>query len=426
LGIELDGLYSLDRVITDKDELPEELIAAFAAEPFAAPANRRADRIFVVGKSLRYSDVDAGDFPEDVGEISPINEANLLSLPPFTAGPIRSGVQYGTTASGFVESVHPTGVPIAIAVNADGSERIPLRAGSPLAGGVQLRPEEVRAILDSAIFTAFRTRAAIRRPLDSAAQVSIWVVDTQGTPIGFVRAKDAPLFGMDVALQKARSAMFMSAGDSASLLNQSGLGSYVAASRSFVGPQLFSGTTAFTARALGNLSRPFYPDGIRVPGVPGPFSLPLPEFAAGIERSFSPFNTGLQLDLILSAVAAPLAGVIPNSCTAGSFGRKLQNGLQIFPGGVPLYRGNTLVGGLGVSGDGIDQDDLIAFYSASRAGLDAVGRNDVGDQSVGFHAPVEMRADRLTVAVNSATRLRYVNCPEAPFRDDNVQSVCVN
>ena len=47
---------------------------------------------------------------------------------------------------------------------------------------------------------------------------------------------------------------------------------------------------------------------------------------------------------------------------------RLANGLQIFSGGVPIYRGDALVGGIGVSGDGIDQDDMIAFLGLDRAG----------------------------------------------------------
>ena len=45
-----------------------------------------------------------------------------------------------------------------------------------------------------------------------------------------------------------------------------------------------------------------------------------------------------------------------------------RNGVQIFPGGVPIYRGATLVGAIGVSGDGVDQDDMIAFLGVHDAG----------------------------------------------------------
>jgi len=40
--------------------------------------------------------------------------------------------------------------------------------------------------------------------------VTIALVDTQGEILGLVRTPDAPVFGTDVSLQKARSAMFFS------------------------------------------------------------------------------------------------------------------------------------------------------------------------------------------------------------------------
>src|SRR3546814_11613774 len=55
-----------------------------------------------------------------------------------------------------------------------------------------------------------RARAQIRRPLDSRAQVSISIVDTNGAVLGLVRAPDAPLFGTAVSLQTARTATFFS------------------------------------------------------------------------------------------------------------------------------------------------------------------------------------------------------------------------
>ncbi len=67
--------------------------------------------------------------------------------------------------------------------------------------------------------------------------------------------------------------------------------------------------------------------------------------------------------------------------------RVLANGLQIFPGSVPIYRGDTLVGGIGVSGDGVDQDDMISFLGLHNAG-EVIG-NGIGN------APIELRADTL-------------------------------
>jgi hypothetical protein len=71
------------------------------------------------------------------------------------------------------------------------------------------------------------------------------------------------------------------------------------------------------------------------------------------------------------------------------------------------------VGGIGVSGDGVDQDDLIAFFGlheASQALANGVG-----------NAPPAMRADTLAPL---GVRLRYVNCPFSPFNGSSDQDVC--
>ena len=83
---------------------------------------------------------------------------------------------------------------------------------------------------------------------------------------------------------------------------------------------------------------------------------------------------------------------------------------------MPVYRGIQLVGGLGVSGDGIDQDDMISF----------LGLHNAGARLGGFgNAPANMRADRIVIDVNGRqVRLRYVNCPFAPFLDTQAQNVC--
>ena len=74
---------------------------------------------------------------------------------------------------------------------------------------------------------------------------------------------------------------------------------------------------------------------------------------------------------------------------------ELKNGIQIFAGSVPLYRGGTHVGAIGVSGDGIDQDDLIA----------AGGANS-------FAPPENIRSDRSFVR---GVRLPFLKFPPRPF-----------
>lgn len=421
IGVELDGLYTFDRNILDRDDAVEERVALAGSIGFEAPSERSADAIYVLGKTLRFTDLNYSDIAALPETLPPLDPSGLTAIGGFFNGTIRGGVIFGEAASGVVKTTRG-GLPAAVLVNAAGVERYGAHSGASL-GGAELQTSEVDAILNSALLTAHRARAAIRRPLDTPARVSIWVVDHLGNPLGFVRSEDAPVFGIDVALQKARTAAFFSSPDAGSVLERGGYGDYVARARSLLGATALSGTHAFADRSGGNLSRPFFPDGIET-NAPGPFSLPFPgsSFDNGV-NTWSPFNTGLQLDITINAILAPLAGSIPDNCANSAFGRRLNNGTQIFPGSVPLYRGNTLIGAIGISGDGIDQDDLIAFYGASRRGLDAIGRSDVGDPVLGFNAPQEMRADKINVNFENI-RLRYVNCPEAPFAGSNEHNVC--
>ncbi|MCB0353340.1 MAG: heme-binding protein [Bdellovibrionales bacterium] len=434
LGVELDGQYSLDREVFDFDDNIEERLALIASRGFEAPSERAGDSIFVVGKSFRYTDLSYDQVEVAEEPLPELNPAALTAVTLFTDGTIRSGTRFGDPASGITKTSR-AGVPAAVLTDEAGNPRFPPRSGTPLAGGIELSAVEVDALLDSILFTSFRTRAQIRNPKNSPAQVSIFVVDTQGVVLGMVRSGDAPLFGIDVALQKARTAVFFSSTDAGDRLNEvrsrNGVGAfddYVSLVRAFLGPDALTGTNAFSDRAGGNMSRPFFPDGING-RANGPFSHPFPGTSVAA-RTWSPFNTGLQLDLVFQRLVQPLGvpvnppSSLPDSCTdSGVLGTRLRNGIQIFPGSVPVYRGKTLIGGIGISGDGVDQDDLIAFYGASRPGLDAIGRTGIGDPILGFNAPPEIRADNLQGPIEN-TRLRFVNCPESPFRDSSEQQVC--
>jgi hypothetical protein len=70
---------------------------------------------------------------------------------------------------------------------------------------------------------------------------------------------------------------------------------------------------------------------------------------------------------------------------------------------------------MGASGDGIDQDDMIAFLGLAYAGREL-------NTGIG-HAPRELRSDTLEPK-GPGTRLRYVQCPQSPFFDSMEQNVC--
>ena len=63
--------------------------------------------------------------------------------------------------------------------------------------------------------------------------------------------------------------------------------------------------------------------------------------------------------------AGPLWGIGNSNQVGITGGPATRNGIITFPGGVALYRNGRLVGGIGVSGDGVDQDEAVAFAGAA-------------------------------------------------------------
>jgi uncharacterized protein GlcG (DUF336 family) len=428
IGVMADGVYGSDPNILDTDNDPEEFIALAGTQGFAAPATIAADRITVDGTSLRFSDATAGGL---LGGGSPSfaslngTAGNLVAVTGYAAATVIAGTAYGSEASGVRASTIAefSNRDAFVLTDGSGANRFPLRAGTDASSNPQpLTQAEARAVLEEAFTIMSRARAQIRRPLDSRAEVTISLVDTHGAVLGLVRSPDAPVFGIDVSLQKARTANFFAHPQAASELGASGsadVAAMVPAMRSFLGDQAaLTGNFAYGNRSVGNIARPYFPDG-EVGRPNGPLSRPIAQF--------NPFSTGLQSALIignlgqhLGFVSGALGSDTPQRCTGlptvgGS--NRLANGIQIFPGAVPIYRGTRLVGAIGVSGDGIDQDDMISFLGTHNGGARIGG---IGN------APLASRADRIvvTLADNRTVRLRYISCPFAPFLDTAQQNVC--
>ena len=424
IGIMADGLYSFDPEVQDVDSSAEEFIAVAGSTGFAAPEEIRADRISVDGTLLRFSDATPSGLasnPASAPSFASINgsQGTLTTVRGYydAAAGVLAGRAYGTEASGIRPSTQAefSNPDAFVLTNGSGANRFPIRAATD-AGNVSqpLSATEVTALLEEAFKIMSAARAQIRQPLDSRAQVSISVVDTNGEVLGLVRSPDAPIFGTDVSLQKARTAAFFSFNQAGAILQShpdQDVSMYVAAVRAFLGdPTALTGKIAFSDRANGNLSRPYFPDG-EVGRPPGPFSRPISEF--------NPFSTGLQSALIEADVKTHVGFIlganedVPARCTHSS---RLANGIQIFPGSVPVYRGMQLIGGIGVSGDGIDQDDMISFLGAHNAGVRLGGFGN---------ADPAIRADQVVVPVgDQGVRLRYIGCPFAPFLGSNDQNVC--
>lgn len=458
IGVMADSIYGLDKDPTgDIDADLDEQIALAATAGFEPPEDRLASRITADGKIFRYSDARFDDLlstPGSAATFASINNTagQLVFVRGYYDGgnpdpnPVTDRVVLGGTAFGQPDSgIRPDtldypGEDLFVLVDENDIERYRPRDGTD--GPDALTAAEARELISAALAVATRSRAQIRRPLSTPARVTASVVDTNGEILAVARTRDAPVFGTEVSLQKARTAAFFSSANAASILGglppahyiDSDLGlvqvisiaNYVTAAQNFLGmpSALTDGVIAFSDRAGGNLSRPFFPDGINGTSN-GPFSKP-----AG---KWSPFAVGLQLDLVYNGIihhVAFVAGLVgsdvgmscsgirglfdSNPFTVSGASRQLANGIQIFPGSVPVFRGETLVGGIGISGDGVDQDDMIAFLGVHEAGLSVGGINN---------APPARRADTLTPM---GTRLRYINCPQAPYLNSDEQNVCEN
>ena len=418
IGVMSDGVYGIDinpvAAATDSDER----IAQSALAGFQAPDCIRSNKITVGGQTPPYSNAD--------GALVSVSNTNVIGRPGgfisvptyFNAGAALAGKAYGNTDSGFAaDGSGSLGAGAFTITNGTNNRYPPVNSISPSPSPTSgLSSVEVTQILNAAIGVANQSRAQIRRPLGLAAQVSVAVVDTAGNILGMSRTADAPIFGSDVAVQKARTSAFFSGATAGTQLSAQpsvtyqltgptvSIADYVTASNTF-GSTAFTGSHAFSSRAIGNISRPFFPDGIN--GAPyGPLSKNY--------SIWSPFNVGLQLDLVYNKLVNSI--LMPTdtgaSCTASSI-TSMNNGMQIFPGAVPIYRGSTLIGAIGVSGDGVDQDDMVAFLGLSRAStISGTGYSN---------APAGIRADNLSP---QGSGLRYVNCPQTPFNNSSQQNVC--
>jgi uncharacterized protein GlcG (DUF336 family) len=455
IGVVSKPLYSLDLNVFDFDQNTSagddnEIIAIAGVQGYEAPQPIQAQNISGGGLTLRFTDATSADLAAPVALSAPGSfAANEISVPGFYAasGTPLAGKTWGTLAAGVFPDAPPTGLNNYPGIAAwafldpmTGVERTPRT--SPEAGFPQrITAAEAQQIVFQGLQVAFATRGQIRIPTNSNAEVSVTVVDRDGNVLAQARTPDAPVFGADVSIQKARSVVYFSRQGVGSAFNDISniTGPPVAASNgSFanyanavtIGGPSFNSGTAFSDRALGDLARPFYPDGID--GTPpGPLSLPI--------GSWSPFSDGLQLDLVIFDIAAygltgapaPAAGCgngtggnaralagaaanngLPTSGDPGADNRTpLADGLQIFPGAEPIYRNGVLVGAVGVSGDGVDQDDMVSYLATQNIG----GLNGLTNAAAGI------RADQLSPG---GAPLSYIICPFAPFLDHRVQNAC--
>lgn len=226
--------------------------------------------------------------------------------------------------------------------------------------GVGITAEQVRQQIQQGIDQANQTRAAIRLPLDTRTRMVFAVADNTGTIVGLFRQPDATVFSIDVAVAKARNAAYYA--NAAALQPQDQV-------------QGLPPGTSLTARTFRYLAEPRFPEGIDGKP-PGPFSI--------LNDGGSNFTTALQTGPRLPANAhnsvLGFDSFFPSTNFRDPRNPANQNGVVFFPGSAPIYIGTSLVGGLGVSGDGVDQDDVVTAFATA-----------------GFKTPSNLRADQFFV-----------------------------
>ncbi|HVF70704.1 MAG TPA: heme-binding protein [Chthoniobacterales bacterium] len=282
---------------------------------------------------------------------------NGIALPYVLSSTTFAGsVTQGAAARGFPVTGAPAPFPYPIATfgGVQGEIRQPISSdpiSTPINGRPRLTAAEVATIINFAADRARTTRAGIRLPIGVPMQVFITVVNFPNDPtvsptcLGTFRTGEATLFSWDVAVQKARTAVGFS-----------------------------NNSFAMSTRTVGFLAQTKYPPGLDVQD-PGPYY--------GLQEQFSGFNRAALPNYVLDA---------------SGLDARFPNGITIFPGGFPLYRNGQLIGAIGISGDGVDQDDIVG----------ASGTHD-------FLAPFPIRADQFAYL---GARLPYAKFPRDPDGTD--------
>ncbi len=315
----------------------DEDVALAGKKGFAPSSSITADNVFISGIRLAYVNSSTSTSNTIVLQGNPDPQYPTILAPP-----------------------PPFPYPAATFGGVSGEIRQPI-ISDPMVGLIDGQPRltaaEVSSIITYAAQRVKITRAAIRLPIGTQMEAFISVVNNPDMPgvtptvLGTFRTGDATLFSWDVAVQKARTALYYSSHD-------------------FLG---FGSNISMSVRCVGFLAECNYPPGIDG-NPPGPFN--------GQQEMFSG----------LSGTSCNPGAIVPNLAFVPD--PNLPNGITIFPGGFGLYRNGVLIGAIGVSGDGVDQDDLVS----------ASGTQD-------FLAPNAIRSDQFFFR---GTRLPYAKFPRDP------------
>jgi uncharacterized protein GlcG (DUF336 family) len=309
----------------------ERIALAAVTKQYSVPASITANNIYINGIQLPW----IGVTPPGHGH--PIPYSMLI---PAIGMPNPSVDVIATPTTNY---------PAATFAGVPGEIRFPI-IDSPMVDPNKLTAADVTQLITNSIALMKNTRAAIRQPIGVPARMQVGVTDLDGTILGVFRTNDATMFSLDIVIQKGRTVTsFSDPTQQLGMMLRQELG--VPANSDI----------AFTSRTVGFLAQPLYPPGIE-DTPPGPL-------------------IRIQQDLLFDDST-------PTSCAPNG------DGVTAFPGSTPLYRNGELIGGLGISGDGVDQDDYVTNAGAA-----------------GFLPAQGIRCDNITFR---GTPLPYFKFPRQP------------
>jgi len=352
IGVVGDGNDTINPVSVNQPDVDED-VALAGQIGFAPAVSIRANRVFLEGISVPY-------VKSSTALPNPLPALGGADVPgfPITASPLPA--TYPSIPNAY-PPIPGAADPILSAAGLIGELRAPVISDpAAVPASQKLSDADVRNIMISAYRRALITRSAVRNPI--GGPTSMWIVvvgrgDATVVPnvrppiLGVFKMPDAVTRSWDFAVAKGRTCVGFS-----------------------------SNVRAFSSRTAGFLSQRFFP-----PGINGTSSGPF----FGLQATYS--NTSIVPGDLLNPSASA-----PNTFFA--------NGITIFPGGQPLYKGSVLVGAIGISGDAIDQDDLVAAAGAAATRADGQGS---------FVPPPAIRADAFAYR---GVRLPLAKFPRQPVR----------
>lgn len=219
---------------------------------------------------------------------------------------------------------------------------------------------EMNQIIDAGIAGANRVRATLRPQANGFTgqqnvSMTFAISDTQGNILAMYRMPDSTIFSEDVAVAKARNVAYFN--DPTQLQTQDQVASTTGQS------QVVAPGTAFTSRTFRFLAEPRFPAGVDETQPPQ-FSILNDAAAAGIDPTTGEnIATAAPASAFTTVMGHDVFNVGTNFHDTSSPTAN-QNGIIFFPGSTSLYKNGQMVGGLGVSGDGVNQDDVVTFLAA--------------------------------------------------------------